>query len=129
MKNVGDGDAVYVCVGAKGGYVGRDGQVGRTTEPRLRLLGLAAVGRPPRWPGPPRRGPLPGAPKCPIFPRTSHWNKRVDKLPLLPGSAAMVAAVGADRARARGLRLGPLRRRPDRHPLQGGAARASGGCR
>ena len=27
VKNVGDGDAVYVCVGAKGGYVGRDGQV------------------------------------------------------------------------------------------------------
>ena len=26
MKNVGDDDAVYVCVGAKGGYVGRDGQ-------------------------------------------------------------------------------------------------------
>ena len=26
LKNVGDGDAVYVCVGAKGGYVGRDGQ-------------------------------------------------------------------------------------------------------
>ncbi len=26
MKNVGDGEAVYVCVGAKGGYVGRDGQ-------------------------------------------------------------------------------------------------------
>ena len=26
IKNVGDDDAVYVCVGAKGGYVGRDGQ-------------------------------------------------------------------------------------------------------
>ena len=25
-KNVGDDDAVFVCVGAKGGYVGRDGQ-------------------------------------------------------------------------------------------------------
>jgi quercetin dioxygenase-like cupin family protein len=25
VKNVGDGDAVYVVVGAKGGYVGRDG--------------------------------------------------------------------------------------------------------
>lgn len=25
LKNVGDEDAVYVCVGAKGGYVGRDG--------------------------------------------------------------------------------------------------------
>lgn len=26
VKNVGDGDAVYVIVGAKGGYVGRDGK-------------------------------------------------------------------------------------------------------
>lgn len=26
VKNVGDGDAVYVVVGAKGGYVGRDGK-------------------------------------------------------------------------------------------------------
>jgi quercetin dioxygenase-like cupin family protein len=26
VKNVGDGDAVYVIVGAKGGYVGRDGR-------------------------------------------------------------------------------------------------------
>jgi mannose-6-phosphate isomerase-like protein (cupin superfamily) len=26
VKNVGGEDAVYVCVGAKGGYVGRDGQ-------------------------------------------------------------------------------------------------------
>jgi hypothetical protein len=41
--------------------------------------------------------PLPGAPKCPLFPRTSHWNKRVDTLPLHPRSAAMVAAVGAQR--------------------------------
>lgn len=26
LRNVGDGDAVYVCVGGKGGYVGRDGR-------------------------------------------------------------------------------------------------------
>jgi mannose-6-phosphate isomerase-like protein (cupin superfamily) len=26
IRNVGDGDALYVIVGAKGGYVGRDGQ-------------------------------------------------------------------------------------------------------
>lgn len=26
VRNVGDGDAVYVIVGAKGGYVGRDGR-------------------------------------------------------------------------------------------------------
>jgi len=41
--------------------------------------------------------PLPGAPKCPIFPKTSHWNKRADKLALHPRSSAIVAAVGADR--------------------------------
>ena len=27
VRNVGDGDAVYVVVGAKGGYVGRDGRL------------------------------------------------------------------------------------------------------
>jgi hypothetical protein len=42
--------------------------------------------------------PLPGAKKCRIFPRSSHWNQRVDKLPLHPRSAAMVAAVGSSRS-------------------------------
>ena len=37
---------------------------------------------------------LPGAQKCPVFPRSSHWNKRVDRLPLHPRSAAIVSAVG-----------------------------------
>ena len=27
MRNLGDGDAVYICVGGKDGYVGRDGQL------------------------------------------------------------------------------------------------------
>jgi uncharacterized cupin superfamily protein len=27
VHNVGDGDATYICVGGKGGYVGRDGKV------------------------------------------------------------------------------------------------------
>jgi mannose-6-phosphate isomerase-like protein (cupin superfamily) len=31
IRNVGDSDAVYVCVGGKGGYVGRDGRVPPTT--------------------------------------------------------------------------------------------------
>jgi mannose-6-phosphate isomerase-like protein (cupin superfamily) len=26
LKNVGEGEAIYVCVGGKGGYVGRDGR-------------------------------------------------------------------------------------------------------
>jgi opacity protein-like surface antigen len=42
--------------------------------------------------------PLPSAKKCRIFPRSSHWNQRVDKLPVLANSNAMVAAVGASRS-------------------------------
>jgi hypothetical protein len=38
--------------------------------------------------------PLPGAPKCPVFPRTSEWNQRVDKLPLVRNSPAMISAIG-----------------------------------
>lgn len=34
IKNVGDGDAVYVIVGAKGGYVGRDGRLPDGTTSR-----------------------------------------------------------------------------------------------
>jgi len=54
----------------------------------LVLTAVAAV------PGEGRTPKLPGAPKCPIFPRTSHWNKRADRLPLHPRSAAIVSAVG-----------------------------------
>jgi hypothetical protein len=39
---------------------------------------------------------LPSAPKCPIFPRSSHWNKRVDSLPVHPRSAAIVRSIGRD---------------------------------
>jgi len=38
--------------------------------------------------------PLVRAPKCPIFPASSHWNQRVDGLPVHPRSAAMVTAIG-----------------------------------
>ena len=38
--------------------------------------------------------PLPRAPKCPIFPRSSHWNRRVDRLPVHPRSAAIVRSIG-----------------------------------
>ena len=45
--------------------------------------------------------PLPGAPKCPIFPRSSHWNRPVDRLPLHQRSDAIVTAVGrTERAHA-----------------------------
>ena len=39
---------------------------------------------------------LPGAPKCPIFPRSSHWNKPVDQLPTHPNSDAIVRSIGLD---------------------------------
>jgi hypothetical protein len=39
---------------------------------------------------------LPGAPKCPVFPRSSHWNKRVDRLPVHPSSDAIVRGIGID---------------------------------
>ena len=39
---------------------------------------------------------LPGAPGCPVFPASNPWNQRVDRLPVAKGSAAIVAAVGAD---------------------------------
>ena len=40
-------------------------------------------------------GPVSGAPKCRIFPANNHWNQRVDKLPVLPNSDAMVRGIGA----------------------------------
>lgn len=40
---------------------------------------------------------LPAAPRCPVFPADNPWNRRVDGLPVAKGSAALVAAIGADR--------------------------------
>jgi len=43
LRNVGEGDAVYLCAGGKGGYVGRDGRLPEGEEERARALhGLAA---------------------------------------------------------------------------------------
>ena len=39
--------------------------------------------------------PVTGAPKCTVFPKSNPWNQRVDKLPLLKNSAAIVGAIGA----------------------------------
>jgi hypothetical protein len=41
--------------------------------------------------------PLPSAPSCPIFPRSNHWNQRVDRLPVHPRSDAIVRSIGSDR--------------------------------
>jgi hypothetical protein len=39
---------------------------------------------------------LPQAPACPVFPASSPWNRRVDKLPVAPESDRIIAAIGAD---------------------------------
>ncbi len=41
---------------------------------------------------------LPQAPKCPIFPASNAWNQRVDRLPVAPNSAKVVAAIGKNDA-------------------------------
>ncbi len=38
VRNVGDVDAVYLCAGGKGGYIGRDGRVPEGEEQRVRAL-------------------------------------------------------------------------------------------
>jgi quercetin dioxygenase-like cupin family protein len=38
IRNVGDQDAIYVCVGGKGGYVGRDGRVPEGEQGRARPI-------------------------------------------------------------------------------------------
>ena len=37
------------------------------------------------------------APRCQVFPRDSHWNVRVDGLPVAGDSAALVRSIGLDR--------------------------------
>jgi hypothetical protein len=39
---------------------------------------------------------LPQAPACPVFPASSPWNQRVDRLPVAPDSARIIAAIGVD---------------------------------
>jgi hypothetical protein len=51
------------------------------------LASSAAAGTSPR---------LPEAPKCPIFPASNVWNKRVDKLPVAANSQAIIDSIGAD---------------------------------
>jgi hypothetical protein len=38
--------------------------------------------------------PLPGAPKCSIFPPNNPWNQRVDGLPVAQDSAKLIASIG-----------------------------------
>ena len=39
---------------------------------------------------------LPGAAACPVFPATSAWNQRIDRLPVAQDSDRIVAAIGVD---------------------------------
>jgi hypothetical protein len=39
---------------------------------------------------------LPAAPRCPLFPATNVWNKRVDHLPVHPRSGALKRSIGLD---------------------------------
>ena len=39
---------------------------------------------------------LPNAPRCPVFPKTNSWNKRVDSLPVAPNSDAIIRSIGID---------------------------------
>ncbi len=38
--------------------------------------------------------PLPGAPKCEIFPPDNPWNQRVDRLPVAANSSTLIASIG-----------------------------------
>jgi hypothetical protein len=63
----------------------------------MRLLRLASVGLVAlALAAPATAKPLPQAPNCPIFPPTSVWNKRVDRLPLAKSSRTIVRSIGAD---------------------------------
>jgi quercetin dioxygenase-like cupin family protein len=42
VRNVGDGDAIYICAGGKGGYVGRDGRLPDGESPAGRPPGAPA---------------------------------------------------------------------------------------
>ena len=39
---------------------------------------------------------LPGAKRCPVFPENSHWNRRVDRLPVHSRSSQIVSSIGRD---------------------------------
>ncbi len=39
---------------------------------------------------------LPGAPKCPLFPASNVWNKRVDKLPVAANSQVIISSIGLE---------------------------------
>jgi hypothetical protein len=38
---------------------------------------------------------VPGAPRCPVFPASNPWNKRIDRLPVAQSSSAVISSIGA----------------------------------
>jgi len=48
MRNIGDSDAVYLCVGGKDGYVGRDGRVPPGEEQRVKAIHDLSSGEQPQ---------------------------------------------------------------------------------
>jgi hypothetical protein len=40
---------------------------------------------------------LPAAPRCPVFPKSNVWNRRVDRLPVAANSDAVIASIGLDK--------------------------------
>jgi hypothetical protein len=40
---------------------------------------------------------LPAAPRCPVFPKSNVWNRRVDRLPVAANSDAVIASIGVDK--------------------------------
>jgi hypothetical protein len=38
---------------------------------------------------------VPAAPRCPVFPASNPWNKRVDRLPVAQNSGAIISSIGA----------------------------------
>jgi len=55
----------------------------------LIVIGLACLG------GAAQALRVPGAPRCPVFPASNPWNKRVDRLPVTQNSAAIIGSIGA----------------------------------
>ena len=81
--------------------------VPRRLQPRRR-------GRP--WSPPTDGGPSIGG--CPVFPGDNVWNRRVDTLPVDPSSQAYVTNIGATTGMHADFGVGPVGRRPDRHPVR-----------
>jgi hypothetical protein len=62
--------------------------------------------------------PLVGAENCPVFPRSSQWHQRVDRLPVLRRSRAIVRSMGRSKRAHAHFGSGLWRGAPIGHPYQ-----------